>query len=697
MNNNVLRMASSEQKLKNQRARRLGALTNLRRRALVIVNARGSCTELTSLLRELDGAAEAVTEAHHEYIEVIVQEEQRATAEKSYSEAIQAYDATIGKIAEHLEERKEENSKPAKMDAERVSEHRTAPPQEAPRDPDPACDFNRSLPRLTLRTFSGDSSEWPTWYGLFKAMVHNQKSLNESQKMLYLQSSLGGIARQLISGMMCDPSLYPVALETLEERFGREEDIVRAKLDAVFNHPAPTGRTLQSWFATLNSAVTVLQRLGFTGDLHSQENLRRLVAKLPPELKREWAKHVVSRHVDTRADLHTFNSWLKDQVKIGLIAGPPPTRPSQPTRRQPEPRVAAAFTTQSHETSCCVCCGSTSHQLWDCETFKTKGPTERTQLVADKRCCFRCLRVGHRSRDYRATRVCGINGCQYQHHRLLHGSGRVRPGRQNTTDPDRNSQPTVASFAKVSAAPPTVLLQVVPVRVHGASGSTRDTLALLDPGAQTSLCRASVLQELGIRGQPQQLRLRNVEADGEERMSERVQLTVSPLADSEDHARLICVPEAYSVATVNVRTPTVSAKKSETWTHLQDIQIPDTTCGEVELFLGANCLEAVLQTEARVGQPGQPTAIRTAFGWSLTGSVFGCDTGTAREVMFVQDLTDSLRDWWTTESFGTKFTGESLSPEDTRAMKVLEETTRRVGPRYEVGLPLARRVPWDAR
>ena len=74
----------------------------------MIVNARGSRTELTSLLKDLDAAADSVTEAHHAYIEVLVNEEQTQTAEKTYNEAIQSYDNTVERIGEYLEERKDQ-------------------------------------------------------------------------------------------------------------------------------------------------------------------------------------------------------------------------------------------------------------------------------------------------------------------------------------------------------------------------------------------------------------------------------------------------------------------------------------------------------------------------------------------------------------------------------------------------------------
>ncbi|KAF0292833.1 hypothetical protein FJT64_009260 [Amphibalanus amphitrite] len=81
--------------------------------------------------------------------------------------------------------------------------------------------------------------------------------------------------------VMCVGGDEKMAQPILEERFGREQDIVRAKLNTIFRHPSPTIRTLEQFYADVNSAVTVLDRLDFKGDLYSQENLRRLVDKLP--------------------------------------------------------------------------------------------------------------------------------------------------------------------------------------------------------------------------------------------------------------------------------------------------------------------------------------------------------------------------------------------------------------------------------
>ena len=35
---------------------------------------------------------------------------------------------------------------------------------------------------MTLPQFSGNSLEWPQWFGLFQALVDNQVSLSETEK-----------------------------------------------------------------------------------------------------------------------------------------------------------------------------------------------------------------------------------------------------------------------------------------------------------------------------------------------------------------------------------------------------------------------------------------------------------------------------------------------------------------------------------
>ena len=180
--------------------------------------------------------------------------------------------------------------------------------------------FSKSIPKVKLPQFDGNSLEWPQWFGLFQALVDSQPSLSSTEKMVHLQAAVTGLAQKSIAGFMYNPSLYQDALNVLKERFGRERDVVRAHLNALFNAPRPSASSasaLEEFYATVNCTVTVLNALQYDGDLHSHENLQRVVEKLPPDLRREWSKHEIE-HGSGGSSLAVFCTWLGRQVKIAL-------------------------------------------------------------------------------------------------------------------------------------------------------------------------------------------------------------------------------------------------------------------------------------------------------------------------------------------------------------------------------------------
>ena len=122
--------------------------------------------------------------------------------------------------------------------------------------------FLNSIPRITLPTY-GSREEWPRWIGLFKALVHDQPSLTDNERITLLQSSLAGPAAQSVSGMLYTGALYGKALKTLQARFGREVDIVRAHLLTLFDAPRPRllePGEVERFQLILHNAVTFLKK-----------------------------------------------------------------------------------------------------------------------------------------------------------------------------------------------------------------------------------------------------------------------------------------------------------------------------------------------------------------------------------------------------------------------------------------------------
>ena len=200
--------------------------------------------------------------------------------------------------------------------------------------------------------------------------------------------------------------------------------------------------------------------------------------------------------------------------------------------------MTAAFESTSRA---CACCGNGMHQLDECSFFIHMDIAAINKFVFGNRRCFSCLRKGHLARFCKFKAGCGIAGCNQNHHQMLHDETQ---GLHNVNQEDR-------SVALVQNSPQT-LLQIVPVRVNGRKGRTRDTLALLDPGSQTSLCADAVVRDLLIPGEETQLFLKHIGGTAPPQTSPKLQLLLSPLSDEKQQ---IIVPEAFSVPQVNIRTP----------------------------------------------------------------------------------------------------------------------------------------------
>ena len=689
--------------------------------------------------RKMAAAAAAEAEAQ------LVLEQARAEARKAADAA--AIDALELKLIEEeeldsaqscraLEAFERENSSPDIVEQRRTSDDDTpdrGPAVElrrAPGEDDPSArtrswiaslprrhtgqQASPALPKVTLDKFGGSALEWPRWIGLFKALVHDNAALTDTERLTHLQSCLIGEAREAVRGLLCDGQFYEEALCELEKQFGEPAAVVRCALDSVMKLPPVAADDLNGLTRlsrSLHVAVCTLRCYQYHADLAATTNLREVLAKLPMNLAWQWgqAELELPGGPATMADL---DEWLRKVVLAGrrVLAEPSAIQSASGRRRERQmggqarqnnhapagnsresQRTTLSTQDASRATSLCVACMNGTHELQECRQFQAMSVAERHRLIRERKRCFRCLGEGHWAQQCRRRSLCEKDGCCGRHHKLLHAPDAVK---RETTEVVRVEDPrsVMATNTEPERSQVTALLQVVPVRIHGENGAHVDTCALLDSGADTSLCAEHVLRRLSITGPTQELRLNNVEETGERKTSMRVSLQISPIAADGETER-VTVREAFSVPKLNVRSQRVDWRERSKWKHLSGIEIPDTNDRPVELLLGANVLEAMLQKEARVGPQGQPAAIRTHFGWCLTGNLKQMLPIGAREVLHIQrerpqdTLTKTMEEWWSTEAFGTSFDFRApRSVEDTQAEQLLEKTTRWRGDRYETGL-----------
>ena len=127
-----------------------------------------------------------------------------------------------------------------------------------------------SLPKLNLPVFDGDPCAWPNWYGMFKALVHDQR-LSKTQKMIYLKASVKGTAEKAIAGMFFDGTMYEKVIAKLTQRFGNPTLISKSLINKFLAIPAVQDEntsSLRLFVDNLYAIVRTLKTHGHEADCY---------------------------------------------------------------------------------------------------------------------------------------------------------------------------------------------------------------------------------------------------------------------------------------------------------------------------------------------------------------------------------------------------------------------------------------------
>lgn len=82
------------------------------------------------------------------------------------------------------------------------------------------------LPKLALHSFSGDITQWITFWDSFRSVVHDNDQLTTVDKFNYLKSLLTGAALEAVAGLTLSASNYAEVVAIFEQRFGNRQQII---------------------------------------------------------------------------------------------------------------------------------------------------------------------------------------------------------------------------------------------------------------------------------------------------------------------------------------------------------------------------------------------------------------------------------------------------------------------------------------
>ncbi|XP_055632531.1 uncharacterized protein LOC129773008 [Toxorhynchites rutilus septentrionalis] len=543
-----------------------------------------------------------------------------------------------------------------------------------------------------LPDFNGNPEDWPVFISQYN-ITTECCNFSNAENLIRLQRCLKGHARESVRSRLLLPASVPRVIETLRMLYGRPGLLIDALLNRVRSTPAPKMdhlETLIEFGLELQGLCDHLQAASETAHLNNPSLLQELEDKLPSQLKLQWAMH---KQTVPNVTLQTFATYMSHMVSaasqvtkyVGCSNLRRPIRNKEKSKEKGQLYTHSANDEEQFETSdgansettvrnCLICC-KPGHRVKECKQFSDMSVENRWRSVHSFKLCRTCLNQHGRNRCRFSTK-CGIDGCEFKHHPLLHT--KVENTQKPTTTAENHSHREQKSK---------MLFRIIPVTLQGKNGCV-NTYAFLDDGSSLTLVEKSIAEQLGESGPSGALYLNwtsNVtrcEADSQE-----ITFKISGAAGG----KFFRVQSARTVS--ELKLPVQSLKPQQLslqYPHLIGLPIAGYDDAIPRVLIGLDQLNLSMPLKCREGRKGEPIATKTRLGWCIYGgSGEAKSVGVSCHIVQVSPeklLQEMVKRYFEQEDAGIKSVINLASAEDTRAKKILADTTVRLGDKFETGL-----------
>ena len=512
---------------------------------------------------------------------------------------------------------------------------------------------------------------------------------------------------------MLDPvEGFETAMNRLHESYGQGHVIARSYIESVTKGPVIKLNDVGALEQLRNDMVkcqSVLSRLEFTSDLDSTGTLESIIQRLPDTFQLKWARRaakILKGGRDTlfvdlvefiREESSVYNTKFGSAYAERKSAT---TRHSNDSSKKDKPKTKAKVTTlattagesagskagpSSTATTAasstprkCVHCDGLGHLIGRCHKFRRLKRDEKLDVIKNKNLCFCCLKTGHGSKECEKRCV----KCDKKHHVLIHDVDSF-----SLQNPEPSSSKKTAATEAVTLSTSKVksdaTLGALPVRVR-MNGKEKLVVALVDSGSNTTLVVRSLIDELGISGEdaaPVAVHTMNGPALQQGELVCQLELL------SDDKTSSVIVDEAMTVPCIPVRA-VVDGKAFNDWPHLRGLDLPYIPRAKISIIIGTDCPEMHRSLEERYAGRKDPIARRTPLGWIVLGPSEKADAVQSLATSVGLDpLAEQLRQISMLDFQDTYISEPSMSVDDRRALKTMEETAKLVNGKYQVGIP----------
>lgn len=553
------------------------------------------------------------------------------------------------------------------------------------------------LPKIELPVFDGDPVQFPQFISAFDNTVHSVET-SDAAKLARLLMYCSGRARRTIEACTVMPPRqgYERARQLLYERYGDRFKISEAWIKRTVQGEqlkASDAVGLLDFADDLSSCQATLDSLGLLAEIDTQRSIVNIVGKLPAYLQSRWRKKATadrSYHgwypdfpelvdfvrtaaVEVNDPVFGSNTSTLEKTDVSKHRATPARRSKGTTFYTKEggqeggARSEGRNSKRADEIICPVC--TMPHQVWACEDFKKLPVRSRWDIAKKNRLCFQCLGGKHLKRNCERRRLCSVDGCSRDHHRLLHLVTRSpNNGTQSTAEPHGEASPTGPTRNSASqqtytaiehcVQPETVAMRTVAVTLSHGDRQLRVNV-LLDEASTRTYVNSAVAAELGLQGEYEELKVSTLNNSSNTLKTTSVTFTLT-----SDDKRVKADIVAYTVDDVTGKLPVVNWQECKRrWPHLRNKHFPEISRRtRVDLLLGMDYAELMCSQGDVKGGPGEPIARKTPLGWTCLMSPTDTRNGSSVShfTMFLEcsdeeqvTLERTLRHYWDIDDYQT--------------------------------------------
>ncbi|CAG2227643.1 unnamed protein product [Mytilus edulis] len=542
-----------------------------------------------------------------------------------------------------------------------------------------------NLPKPELLTFNGTPLDYSKFIRNFETNIEGRISDN-SLRLSYLIQYCRGEAKCCIEDcvLLDSDEGYKRARAILYSRYGRPHVIARSFIEKLVygaQIKASDIEGLSKLALEMQKCEITLSQLGFNSDIDNSENLRCIVKRLPMHMRTRWVD--IAHSISESGREPRFSDLAKFVDEKSRIAssmyGYDLCRENN--QNKTDNRVFTSKHLNNDTVNSKVTTLSTQSLNNTANKFKSMSLDDRYKLVRMLKLCYNCLKGKHFANNCRKPKACTVSDCNVKHNILLHSWS--KPGFDHAaTQPSVNCAATKGSMIKNC-------LGIIPVLVKGRNGYSCKTFALLDDGADKTLCDERLLQKLNIASKPVTFEMSTVSSSGSTIHGQEVDLQVKAIDGNGN----VSLKKVWSVKKLPISARSAAENVDiRKLSYLADIQIPSTDLTEVMLLIGTDSPNAHIPLEVRSGNENQPYAIRSRLGWAIRGPIEDTHSSNVINVHFEEArdvlLQRQLERMWTSDfDDRAREDKNGLSIEDKEAMKMMESSITQENGHFKLGLP----------